>query len=463
MELGSNSREVDPVIRFENMLKSNEVIFFDSEEFEAIIEFYLEAGKVKKARRAISLGISQHPFSLQIQLLKAETLIFDQKFDEANDVLDTLYDLDPKNPEIYIQKASIYSQTDHHHRAIDLLFRALELSDDPADVHSLLGMEYLYLDDYRNARKHFLICLELDEEDYSALYNAIYCFDFLGERAEAIEFLNSYIDKHPYSEVAWHQLGKEFLQLKQYEKALGAFEFAIIADEHFIGAYLEMGKVLEKLRRYNEAINTYSLAQELGEPTAFAYLRIGKCFKKLGCHEQSLKYFKKSVKEDPLLDRGWMALTDYYIDRLDYQNALVQIEKATDIDSENSQYWSRYAKIYKSLNLYEEAEYGYKRSLELGNYELETWINRCDMLLKLGEYRAAIDHLKQALDFYPSDPELEFRLAGLYYTVGEKVKGKFHLQNGMRTDADFIIILEELFPLVYKDPEVALTVSKLTV
>jgi len=35
-----------------------------------------------------------------------------------------------------------------------------------------------------------------------------------------------------------------------YEKSLSAFEFAIISDDHFVGAYLEKGKVLEKLGRY---------------------------------------------------------------------------------------------------------------------------------------------------------------------------------------------------------------------
>ena len=47
--------------KFELMLKSNEVGFFDSDEFDQIIEHYLEEGKMALARKAISLGISQHP------------------------------------------------------------------------------------------------------------------------------------------------------------------------------------------------------------------------------------------------------------------------------------------------------------------------------------------------------------------------------------------------------------------
>jgi len=85
-------------------------------------------------------------------------------------------------------------------------------------------------------------CLELDDTDYSALYNIIYCFDFLQEHQQAIDFLNLFLDKNPYSEVAWHQVGKQYFDLKMYEKSLSAFEFAIISDDHFVGAYLEKVK-----------------------------------------------------------------------------------------------------------------------------------------------------------------------------------------------------------------------------
>ena len=68
------------------------------------------------------------------------------------------------------------SQKDKHLISIEYLYKALELTEDIADVASLLGMEYLYIDDYVKARESFQMCLEDDVEDYSSLYNIIYCF-----------------------------------------------------------------------------------------------------------------------------------------------------------------------------------------------------------------------------------------------------------------------------------------------
>ena len=407
-------------------------------------------GKIGLAKRAIKLGLSQHPSSINLKLHKVEVLVFENKLDRANEILSELYLLEPTNEEIFIQKANIFSKQDNHKKAIEMLETALELTLDEADVYSLIGMEHLFMEDYENAKFSFMKCLEQDEEDYASLYNIVYCFDFLNQRKEAIDYLSMYLNTNPYCEVAWHQLGKQYFDDKDYEKALTAYDFAIISDDTFIGAYLEKGKVLEKLKRYNEAIENYRITLELDDPTAFAYLRIGRCFEKLGADDLALQHFTKCVHEDPLLDKGWIALTDQYLKKLDYQKALYFINKAIDIDEDNVLYWKRYAKINNRLKFYEEAERGYRKSLELGNYELETWITRCDILINLGEYNVAINNLLQAEEFYPDTAEIEYRLSGLHFLLNEGEKGYFHLNNGLKIDPEYHIIIEELFPMVFQ-------------
>ncbi len=437
------------ITRYESMLRSNDVKFFDSDEFESIIHHYLENGKIAKAKKAISLGLSQHPSSVNLKLLQVEVLVFENRLDKADTLLAQLYALEPENEEIYIQKANILSKQNNHIKAIELLSMALSYTDDSADVYSLIGMEYLFMDDFENAKTNFMKCLEADDQDYSALYNIIYCFDFLEQHEEAIEYLNMFLNKNPYCEVAWHQVGKQYFDLKEYEKALAAFDFAIISDEYFIGAYLEKGKVLEKLKKYNEAIENYRITLELDDPTSFALLRIGKCHEKLGNDELAIQHFSKTVHEDPLLDKGWIAITDFYLRKRDYQKALYYTNKAINIDGENVLYWKRYAKINNRLAFFEEAERGYRKALELGNYEIETWLNRSDILRRLGESDASIQNLHQAVEFYPDNAEVHYRLAGLYYEMQDFEKGEYHIRKALDLDYEYHIILEELFDKIF--------------
>ncbi len=438
------------ITRYESMLRSNDIKFFDSDEFESIIHHYLENGKIAKAKKAITLSLSQHPSSVNLKLLQVEVLVFEDRLDKANDLLAELHAIEPENEEIYIQKANIVSKQHNHTQAIQLLNTALEYTNDDADVYSLIGMEYLFMDDFENAKINFMKCLASDNQDYSALYNIIYCFDFLEQHEEAIAYLNGFLDKNPYCEVAWHQVGKQYFDLKEYEKALAAFEFAIISDEYFIGAYLEKGKVLEKLKRYNEAIENYRITLELDDPTSFALLRIGKCFERLGSDDLAIQHYSKTVHEDPLLDKGWIAITDFYMRKRNYQKALYYTNKAISIDAENVLYWKRYAKINNRLAFFEEAERGYRKALELGNYELETWINRSDILRFIGEADAALQNMLQAIEFYPENAEIQYRLAGFYYEKQDYYSGELHLRKALAIDTEYVIVLEELFENIYK-------------
>jgi len=458
----SQDDENFPLTRFESMLKTNNILFFDSNEFENIIHHYLENGKIPLSKRAIKLGLEQHPTSINLRLFQVEILVIENKFKEADDLLDRLHNLEPTNEEIFIQKANVLSKQDKHQQAIDTLLIAIEMShtpEDDADLYALVGMEYLFLDQFEDAIIYFKKCLESDVSDYSALHNIVYCYDFLNKNSEAIDYLNSYLNTNPYCEVAWHQLGRQYLIIKDYNKANAALDFAIISDDTFVGAYIEKGKVLEKLKKYEEAIENYKITLALEDPTSFALLRIGQCYAKLNQEELAIQFFKKTIDEDPLLDKGWIAITKFYMKRLNYQKALYYVNKAVIIDSENVAYWKLYATVNKRLNFLEEAERGYKRALDLGNYELDTWLNRSDVLITLGEYQGAIYNLLQTSEFYPENAEVEYRLAGLYFSVHQIEEGRFHLKNATRLNFDYNFIISELFPKLSDKPMIKAIIS----
>lgn len=443
-----------PLGKFESMLKTNKVYFFDSEDFQEIIHYYLDTGRLALAKKAIKIGLEQHPASVPLKLLHTEVLIFEDKLEIAEKMLDKLSSIETFNEEIFIQKANIYSKKNQHHEAVSLLKQALALAEDPVELYSLIGMEYLFLEDYGSAKGYFIKCIHEDIEDYASLYNAVYCFDFLEDHDGAITFLNGYLDKNPYCEVAWHQLGRQFFTKEMYKEALSSLDFAIYSDDTFVGAYLEKGKVLEQLDRYEEAIENYEITFGLDAPSSFACLRVGKCYEKLGDLKLAKEYYYKTVREDPLLDKGWITITDLYYKEGNYQKALHYITKAIDIDSENTLYWKRSAKINKKLHLYKDAASACKKLVELGSYELENWVCWADMLKKTGEYHSALTILLQGLECYPETPDLEYRIAGICYLHLEALKGDFYLKNALKHNYEKHAIFKELFPTVFSNTSV---------
>tara|TARA_R110002020_G_scaffold203146_4_gene406541 strand:- start:36154 stop:37551 length:1398 start_codon:yes stop_codon:yes gene_type:complete len=446
MALDSNERPSQPIAKFESMLKTDDVYFFDAEDFEDIIHHYLNNGKVSLGKKAIKIGLQQHPDSIEIKLLDVEVKVFENHLEVAEKMLDELQQLDASNEEIYIQRANIHSKKDNHEAAVILLHKALELSDDSFDIHSLLGMEYLFMDNFQLAKENFMMCVSYDEEDYSSLYNVIYCFEFLEDFDGAIGYLNDYLERNPYCEVAWHQLGKQYYYKKMFAEALAAYDFAIISDDTFIGAYFEKGKVLEKLGRYNEAIENYETTISIEDPTSHAYLRIGKCHEKLKNDDLAKHFYYHTVHEDPLLDKGWIAITDFYYRKKQYKKALYYINKAIHIDEENSMYWKKCAKINMALEKYDEADFAFKQAVDFGNYELDTWISWSQVVLVGGDAESAFQILEQGLDFYPKEAKLHFRMTGVYLLLGDTVKAKKSFTKALKQNTGKLGHFESAFP-----------------
>lgn len=449
MALESNERPRQPIAKFESMLKTDDVYFFDAEDFEDIIHHYLNNGKVSLAKKAIKIGLQQHPAATELKLLQVEVLVFENNLEVAETILDDLQLVNSNNEEIYVQRANIYSKKDNHEAAIILLRRALELAEGSLDIYSLLGMEYLFMDDFEMAKENFMMCVNIDQQDYSSLYNTIYCFEFLEDYEGAIHYLNEYLERNPYCQVAWHQLGKQYYTEQMYLEALAAFDFAIISDDTFIGAYFEKGRVLEKMGKYEEAIENYETTVKIEDPTSHAYLRLGKCHEQLKNDDLAKYYYYQTVHEDPLLDKGWLAITDFYSRKKNFERALYYVNKAINIDGENALYWKKCAGIHMALNNYDEADFAYKQTVELGNYELDTWLNWAEVLIKNEDAHSAIEILLQGQQFYPEVAKIDYKMAGLYLLTDDHQNAEKRLVKALRSNIKKLSYFEAEFPKEY--------------
>jgi pentatricopeptide repeat protein len=446
MNGSSNKDHKSPIARFELMLKSDRVYFFDATEFEEIIQYYIDSGSLRLAYKALEIGENQHPDNSSLKLLHVELMLLNNQYKEAESIIDALGETEPYNEVVYIHKAVILSKTKRHQEAISYLMKGLQYCESEAEFHSLLAMEYLFLDSYVMAKEHFIKCLKEEPKDTHALYNVIYCFESLENPDGAITFLNTFLEDDPFNEIAWHQLGRQYAEKGLLEQALSSYDFAVICDNRFIGAYFEIGKTLEKLKRYNEAIMAYETTLTIDEPTAFALLHIGLCHRALGNTELAIHYLKNTLQEDPLYEKGWLALIDVFCENKDYDKALYYLKKSIQIDNGNIATWKRYAEVNVKLGFLEEAHIGFTECVNLGNYEEETWVKWADVLKEMLDYNKAIEVLQQGLEFHPESSVINFRLGGIHMLCSKSLEACFYLKNAYMSDAEELTNFYHTFP-----------------
>ena len=177
------------------------------------------------------MSMEQHPQNIELMLLQSEIMLFDGSYYDAQVLLEQIEKLSPENEEIFLQRANISSKQKDHIKAIEFLLKALNVTDEPIEVWNLIGMEYLFLEDYIKAKDFFLRCVRENSMDYQSLYNLLYCHDQLEENIEAINTLNRILETNPYSEVAWHQLGKLYAKIVKDNKVNLRIVSIIESDE----------------------------------------------------------------------------------------------------------------------------------------------------------------------------------------------------------------------------------------
>ncbi|GFR66683.1 tetratricopeptide repeat-containing protein [Elysia marginata] len=451
--------QYDPALeKFEAMLESDETYFFEPEEYTSIIEHYLDNTHFNKAQKAIIIATEQYPLDIDIKLLHVELLIIKNKSEKALVLLDELQIMDPKNDEVYTQKAAIYSKRSEHKKAISFLKMALKCVSSPEDVcdiNSQLGVEYMHSNDLDLAKECFIQCLKENKEDYTSLYSVIHCFEFMEEHREAVVFLNSYLETNPYSEIAWHQLARQYVYLNMPEEALISIDFAIYSDDQFTGAYLEKAKILENMNAYEEAIELYKTVLDLENPTAFTYLRMGKCYEKLGDIKRAQGCLQRSVHEDPLLGKGWMTLAEFHYRLGDYKKTRGYVQKAIDIDSENILCWMLAAENNIRIKSYDDAITAYLRVIELGFTDIATCCKLIDIYIIMRRYQEALSFTVERCNMFPDDLSLKMRLVAIYFKISDTEKGRFHLLEILKKVPSIKKQILQLFPFL-NDNKVAL-------
>ncbi|HPM92618.1 MAG TPA: tetratricopeptide repeat protein, partial [Bacteroidales bacterium] len=208
--------------RFEEMVRSDGAYFFDVEDLEDIVDYYLDNQNLVKAKKAIDLAEAQHPGSTVFQLKKARYLILSEKTGKAISLLEEIEKIDPTNPDIYMLKGSILSRLKKYDEAIGEYHRALFYSGDSEDIYNSIAFEYENAGNYDKAAEYLVRILEINPDNEAVIFELSFCYEITDNLEGAVDFLTQFLDRYPYNKIAWFNLGIAYNNLELFERAIEA-------------------------------------------------------------------------------------------------------------------------------------------------------------------------------------------------------------------------------------------------
>ena len=347
----------DLLQRYQNLKNGRANAYIDEDDFEKIIEHLDEKDDLVEAIEAANMALDQYPHSASLMIKKADLLLATRKYRDALNLLNTAALYDHKDMNLFILKTDAYLALDQPEKAIVLLQEALHLFEGSERTEVLFELADVY-DDHEAFDKVFdclQLILEQDPMNEEALYKICFWTDFTGRNEESIRLHEKIINEQPYNALAWFNLAASFQGLKLYEKAIDAYQYAIVIDEKFDYAYRNMGDAYLRLRKYREAIEALEKVLELSRPEDVIYEAIGHCYHRMKNYAQARFHYKKAVHLNPDDSRLYQKIASTYMQEGQWDLAIKQLEHSLRIHKHINEYYILTGECYMNLGQYKEA------------------------------------------------------------------------------------------------------------
>lgn len=412
------------VLDFEAMQNCGGSRFYDVDQLETIIDFYLETADGEMLEKSVRYGEELFPASTEIRLRRVHLLCFKERYNEAYHLLQQLEQMEPDNTDVLYALGVIHSALDHPRKAIQYYHKAAADGYDLGAIYRNIADEYEKTEQREMARNYYRKALKINPDDEHSLYELANCYEDDGLSEKWIKYFSRFVADHPYSKVGWFCLGEAYLSVQLYEHAGDAYQYAIVIDETFLYAYLQLAEcqLAENPEQFQGAVNTLHDALEFTDDKAYIYNRIGDIYRFSNEHNISTAeiYYRKATKEDPFYSEAWHNLAIAYSMQQSYESAIDAAKRAIKIDPESPLFLTTLALIYGDYGEYDEANKIFECAIPYYTDFEQGWLAYADYLTMLQRYDEAIEALNTGLA--DCDMVLEFnkRLVYCYFHTGER-------------------------------------------
>jgi tetratricopeptide (TPR) repeat protein len=442
--------------QYDNLRTGHSASFLEEEAFEKIIDWYDDQEEPGKALEAAEMSIEYFPFSAPLLLRKADLLLSTRKYREALRILEKAEMLDGTDVNLYILKTDAYLALDMQEQAVAVLEEAITQFEGEEKLELLFELADVY-DDYEEFDKVFdclLVILQTDPTSEEALYKICFWTDFTGRNEESIRLHLGIIEEHPYSELAWFNLGAAYQGLKLFEKAIDAYQYAIAIDEKFDYAYRNIGDAYIRLRKYKEAIEALEKVLELSKPEEVIYEAIGHCYDRMRNYAQARFHYRKASHLVPDDSKLLYKIACTYYNEGVWTSAIKGLEAALKINRLQYEYNLLMGECKFQIEAYKEAVQYFSTAVRVRPKNKAGWEALIRCLYYGGFFAEARQQAVAALEHTGGKPLFLFYISAILFALNKPKEALLFLEQGMKASPKILKKFVSLNPSLLQNPKV---------
>jgi tetratricopeptide (TPR) repeat protein len=300
---------------------------------KAMSEF--RAGNYASAAALFAKSETASPGTTDALLFAAKAFVHLNRFAEAETTLRSYLVGHADSAESLYLLGYVLNRQNRPADSLEVYTKAAALKPPLGDDLKIVGLNYVLLDDYK----------------------------------DAIKWLEKAVEFDPKNHEAWYFLGRAYYTRSRIAEAKAAFERALQLNPNDAKAENNLGLVLESEAHPSEAIEAYKKAiawqQNSEARSEQPYLDLGGLLLDQDRAEEALPILEEAVRLAPANSLCRMKLGTAYLRTSRLDNAQIQLERAAKLDPENAAIHFQLGKLYKQMHSMERAHKEFARAEEI--------------------------------------------------------------------------------------------------
>ncbi|WP_234568092.1 tetratricopeptide repeat protein [Rhodohalobacter sp. 614A] len=338
-------------------------------------------------------------------------------------------DLEPENKWYHLHLARVYDQSGRNEQAVNSLKKILEYHPNDIDVLYRLATNYTDIGELEKSNEMLDQILELRGNTFEIHLAKFQNYNALNQTENALEELHNMRELHPGNLSTLHTISQFYLELDREEEAKEVLFEARNRNPNDTNTLILLAEIFINNNEWEELGDTFVMMMknpminppQKMELVRFMMVKYQNEPEQDVLEQQVQKVIETLGEEEPDYAPAQLVSADYYLQQNDMENALINLERATEINPEQAEAWAQRIQILFSLgrygeviNLSQEANEhapdnafiqfftGTSFMFEGQHEQAETWLENATMAPSRREFRSAIygtlGDVKQQLD-----------------------------------------------------------------
>lgn len=443
-QLDDESSEI--ITRYELYLAGKGPGYFDIEELETIVDYFLQKGKTKESYKALELGMQLHPGNSSLQTKRAKIYLALGETQKAMRILDRLGD--SSEYELQLLKAEALVKSGRSKEA-ELICKAI-IDNEIEDIDNIcIDIAFIFVADINihKALDFLKIGDNYNDKNIDLLFELAFCYEQLFESDLAIETYNRIVSIDPYLSEAWFNLGQVYFVLQDFRNALSAYDFVLAINENDSLACLQKAHTHFQLEEYQQALDAYLDFGKLSGEDWQTRLFVGECYEKLELFDQAIVFYQQSLLEKADNYDALTGIAICLLEKEQFEESLVYTQRALELQEDAPDAWVYLAEGLVGVERLDEALLAYLKSISLEANQPDTLMAIANILMDKGEWKMALDYYLAAYEQDNTLENIDLFIAVAFYKNDSILEATTYLKKAIDQNLD----AERLFFEVCED------------